>query len=654
MARTRRRLFSPSAPAMVASGKNIDLKSGAILQAVLSWRQKWQAQAWETYDTVGEVKYGINILASLVSRVQYFVAELPENKDAKPQRTENTTAIETFERLGNIVTLADLIRELAINLLVPGECYLVAFGARDEQQNKRGDLVRDEHGEVWEIRSTDEVKVENNIFHVVDIELSGGVQKWIKLDQEDDTAIRIWRQHARKHHLADSHVRAILDAAEELLWWDAAARGRAKSRLSDTGVVEIPMDMETPPMADDDPALTGAERTAKRILEAAMEPISNPGSSASVAPIVVTYPANDQRKSGLNHLKIDRPQDELIEKRTDRALSRIERGLNLPVGVVSGLGTATHWGGGQIEESTFREHVEPLVMLIISALTTSFLHPILREEGLDPEKYVIWYDNSNLITHQDKAANSLRALELGAIGWPALRRELGYSESDAPEDDEREEIREWLQSIRSSQKQGIVEDPSDPNQPGDDPNAPPGKPPPPGKKTAPTEQRAAPLKRKGQSPVAASAYTNGLSTLVASVQAMADEKVRRAQEKAGNRLRSRARKVPAYSAAIRGVRSEDVARTLGREAVINLGINDLFDGCFDNLTDRLTYFTSSHDTFSPRLTASVAAPFLAKKLHEISSEVLFSEPSMHFLVPSSIVEQALDLARQEATDAVQA
>lgn len=628
----RRRLFSKTETTLIASAVKVNIEAYEAVKRVLALRQKWQDQAWETYDAVGEVKYGVNSLAALVSRVTIFAAEMPENeKDSPPKRTSNPEVKDAVERLGSIVKRSEIIRELAIGLLVPGEVYLICFGPREAETNGAGDIIREASDETWEIRSQDEIKTENNQTKVLDI--TSESEKWITLDQtKGDAFIRIWRQHARKHALADSHVRGILDPAEELLWWDAAARARSKSRFSDRGIVLVPSDMDLPPRTEDDKKLTGAQRTAKEIQDVASHTLQNPGSAAASVPLTATYPANDQRRSGLEHITFESPTDDLMEKRTDRCLQRIEQGLNLPVGIISGLGEASHWGGGQIEESTFREHVEPLIMLIITALTEAYLHPLLKEAGVaDYQKYVIWYDASSLIIHQDKSTNAIRALELGGINWPALRRALGFNESDAPTDEEAEEILEWLKSVRGGNRdrEGIVANPQDEeiDKP-DDPTAPPKKNAP-GERT-PVEQPSGPMRRRGQSPIAAS------------IQVMADEQIRRAHEKAGNRLRSRAKKIPAYANAIKGVKSEDVARTLGRDACLKLGIDDIFEGCFNGLESRFIYFASEGN--GVHVSRKAVLEFRTV-IQELAVNSLFAKPDDDLIVPASTVNRYLTAAR---------
>lgn len=630
---------------LIAAGKKVDLSKQNAVANILRRRELWQEQSWNTYDAVGEVKYGVNYIAFLSSRVILYVGTQPEQLDAAPSRLgvddngepvdltgDDKLAVDTLDRLGAPVTRADKQREMAVCLLVPGEYYLICIGARGDTPEK------------WLVRSQDEVITEGDNTYVIDPDTD---EKVLLDSTQGDTFIRIWRQHAKRHHYADSHVRGILEPAEELLWWDAAAVARAKQRLGDSGAVLVPSDMETVEQSEEDAQLSGAARTAKRLQEAAMVPIKNPGAPEAASPIFATYPANEQRKSGLEHITFDRPQDQLLEKRTDRCLQRIAQGLNVPVEIISGLSQAAHWGGGAIEEAVFREHVEPIVILICAALTQSFLHPILEEEGVtDFDKYVIWYDASNLVVHPDMGQAADRGVELGAISRAAWRRMRGIPERDKPSDEEAAAILEWLQATRSGQgglneNQGVVKNPQKPSQP-HDPNAPPGGPE--GRNPSehpPVDQPAGPLRGPGQKPIAAS--LNGtFDVFAARIEALADERIRRALEKAGNQLRSRANKVSSYKQSLRGVKPEYVAATLGKEAATKLGIDDLFSDSFESVPSRIA-FLCERAGYDPDQSRSVGYA-IKDELTLLACQRLFSPPTDEPLVQPGTLHDLLNVS----------
>jgi hypothetical protein len=42
----------------------------------------WQAEAWEYYDAIGEIKYAFNLVASVVSRIRIFAAAVDDPAQA--------------------------------------------------------------------------------------------------------------------------------------------------------------------------------------------------------------------------------------------------------------------------------------------------------------------------------------------------------------------------------------------------------------------------------------------------------------------------------------------------------------------------------------------------------------------------------------------
>lgn len=93
-----------------------------------------------------------------------------------------------------------------------------------------------------------------------------------------------------------------------------------------------------------------------------------------------------------------------------------------------------------IDDSTFRQHLEPAVLVMIDSLTQGYLWPALAAVGFTPDQYrqvVIWYDPTELVTHPDRTADALQMWDRFAISDEALRQATGFAESDAPEGIER-------------------------------------------------------------------------------------------------------------------------------------------------------------------------------------------------------------------------
>lgn len=610
-----------------ASGQLIDLSNASAITATLRRRDRWQYQALDALEACGELSYCMFVLSGLMSRLTLYAAEFPPEADSDPIRTENTAVIDTVNRLGTPLERSEIQRELTTGLLVPAECYLTCLQPTAGRPNTK---------ELWEIRSIDEVEESGSKVLLRD---SPEDESPIYLDQSSgDTFIRIWRRHPRWKSKAFSPIKPLLDDIDQLLWWKAAGSAAAKNRLTLAGALGIPQNLETPSENEDDARLSGSDRFVKRIYNAAIAAITNPGSGPASIPIFYTYPPNDSGKSGLDYLSMDRPQDDFLENRINQITATVNRGLPVPPEVISGLAGATHFGGGQIEEALFSQHIEPTAVLLVSSLTTAFLHPILRKMGIpNPEKYLIWYDNSNLIIHRDMGQAADKGFEYGTVSPSAWRRERGFSERDAPSEEERAAMMEWLRSLRGREEIR----PQDMKTPVDsDPNRTP-KENPVGERTPEGEDRGPGMKGKGQ-PILSSANPanspNGHSPeLISRLQVFSDATIRRALERAGNKLRSRAGKFPEYRKTLTSVPGESVAAHLGPKMVEKLDTSDLFDGCFNYVPGRVEFIV--HNTLpDARLHTLAASAALSTLLHETCKRHLYNPPTEDYLISESDLE----------------
>lgn len=112
------------------------------------------------------------------------------------------------------------------------------------------------------------------------------------------------------------------------------------------------------------------------------------------------------------------------------------QGLDVPKDVVTGLANVKYSNALQIDEALYKAHIEPLMLLIVDALTVVYLRPYLIANGYD-EKDVknvcIWYDPSLVATRNDRAADADVGFDKLAVSYDAWRRAHGFSQSDAPD-----------------------------------------------------------------------------------------------------------------------------------------------------------------------------------------------------------------------------
>jgi hypothetical protein len=521
---------------MTAAAHRIDLEE---LKRQPFRRQEWQARTWAAFDEVGEVKYALSFLGNAVGKLRLFAAERAE-PDAEPEPSENVAAKQALARLHSEAGgHTEILREAAINLSAPGECFLVRTELPDGSES-------------FDIRSTDELVLTGNKY-----ELKEPGQMSPTVLPEDSFVLRIWVRHPRWSSQPDSSLRGVLNIVDELLLLDRAARAILRSRIAGAGILKVPTSLSFGPL---DPSRTDDEASdpfIEDLMLAMTTPIRDEGSASAVVPMVIRGATEDL--AGLEHMALDRPLDTALGDWYERTIRRLAQGLNVPPEVILGVAGISHWGAWQIEESTFKAHIEPLAVLILEALTVGYFRPVLRDMGVaDVERFVIWYDPSNLVGRPNTEQDAKDAHAAFVISDEALRRELNYPESDAPLPDE---IARRCQIASCS------------------------KPTPTG--AVPTIERQPPVQA-----VTAAAFRDLGARLAEIDRALferllvaASAALKRVLERAGNRTRSKVRGDRAIAASLEGVSADAVIAQLGPVLLAANGLEAeiLIEGAFEDL-----------------------------------------------------------------------
>jgi hypothetical protein len=424
----------------------------------------WQAEAWEYYDAIGEIKYAFNLVASVVSRIRIYAAVIDDPSETpisvrQSELVDDRLAAAAERALARLNSAyggqAGLLRDAALNLAVAGECYLVQMPAKPSQRLP----------ESWDIRSVDEVTTDpRGGFNVIgrreqSTTTQGGIDKTSKLGK-DAFVGRIWRSHPRFSDEADSSLRGLLDLCAELLLLNRTFRATARSRLN-AGALYLPDGLSVASQGDGDfpydsedgigPNFTAEEAEdefEEQLMDAMTTPIRDEESASAVVPLIIRGPAELGDK--IKQFKFERSFDPALAERSDRVLERILQGLDVPKDVVTGLANVKYSNAMQIDESLYKAHIEPLMLLIADALTVVYLRPYLIANGYEEtqvNRIVVWYDPSAIATRNDRATDADSGFDRMAVSANTWRRAHGFSDADAPTPKEL--------SIRLLQERGV-------------------------------------------------------------------------------------------------------------------------------------------------------------------------------------------------------
>jgi len=412
----------------------------------------WQKEAWEYYDAIGEVKYAFNLVASVVSRIRLYAASVDDPAEA-PVPIDKSTIIDeklaaaaarALDRLDSAYGgQAGLLKDAALNLQVTGECYLVQVPER----------IGSGLPESWDIRSTDELQIDQKGNYIINPRreissggsmMSSGNIEAIPLPSSAFIG-RIWKSHPRYSQEADSSLRGLLDLCAELLLLNRTFRATARSRLN-AGALYLPdgLSVAASPEADypyDEDGVyneqynpeEAADDFEDQLIDAMTTPIKDEDSASAVVPLIIRGPADLGDK--IKQFKFERSFDPALAQRADRVLERIMQGLDVPKDIVTGLANVKYSNATQIDESLYKAHIEPLMLLIADALTIVYLRPYLISIGYsesEVNRIVIWYDPSQVTTRNDRAADADAGFNNLAVSYDTWRRAHGFSDNDAP------------------------------------------------------------------------------------------------------------------------------------------------------------------------------------------------------------------------------
>jgi hypothetical protein len=324
---------------------------------------------------------------------------------------------------------AGMLESVGVHLVVAGECYLVG---------------REIDGaDVWEVLSSMEIQDGSSGWQILN---EDGL--WIPL-ADNDTIIRVWKPKPDRRWEADSPFRSLLPILDQIEWLSRYIHSQTTSRLTGAGIIFLPEEMTFPPP----PQKEGKEQEYANEAEGftltlganMMEPIKDPASPAAQVPLVVTAPGEHIDK--IKHVTFWTPLDENAQTLMESLLHRFARGMDLPNEMIEGMASnegtgggrsngVSHWGAWMIEEQAIKMHIEPMLDVLVSALTVYYLRP-LNQGSTDR----VLADTSTLRLRPDR---SQEAMELADRGWlkeSVAVTENGFSVEDMPTDEER---RTWL------------------------------------------------------------------------------------------------------------------------------------------------------------------------------------------------------------------
>jgi hypothetical protein len=407
--------------ALTASAARVPIRKAKRTLGRLSVDAEWQSRAWDYLERSPELSFSTRWLRNALSRATLSVVDAATADDAEPVPLVHPQAEAALADLfGGPTGQSQMLGEFAVHLTVPGSCWLIGRPAAEASEDET-EVDR------WQVASTEEL---NRAGTGVALDTGDGTKTPLT---DEDIIVRVWRPSERRHWLATSPVRSLLDVLSDIEGFSAHNRAVIDSRLAGNGLLLLADEIKLPPPSQDAEGLHPDPFMAA-LIEAMVTPISDRNSASAVVPLVATGPADAIAAS--KHLTFSTEFDRRILDLQAGAIGRLATGIDVPREVLLGQGDVNHWGAWLISDDALRLHVEPLLATICDALTSGYLRPAVKTLGGDPSRVALWFDTSQVVQRPNRTAEARDLTDRGALSDEAYRREAGFSEDDAPTPDE--------------------------------------------------------------------------------------------------------------------------------------------------------------------------------------------------------------------------
>ena len=427
----------------------------------ISRNSDWQTDAWEAVDLVGELRYYVGWRASSCSRCRLVASELDENTGLptggiSEDNTEGERVREIVSKIADgTLGQAALTKRVVECLTVPGELWIVILTRPVKGAPAQPDgSVRTR--QEWYAVSKEEIKKSNKGSGTNIVLPTGEEHEFVK---GTDIIFRVWIPKPRKASEPDSPVRAVLDSIREIVRTTKTIANASKSRLIGNGVLFVPHEMSLPAAQGPVSEVEGEEiaplvgepavqQLTDMLFQVAETAVEDEDSQAAFIPVIAGVPG--EQIKDVKHIRFDNEITEVAIKTRNDAIARLAMGLDVSPERLLGLGSQTnHWSAWQISDEDVQLHIAPVMEIFCQALTDQILRVTLAREGIDPSKYVVWYDPSQLTIDPDKSDEAKFAYENGAINGEALRKYLGLGDDAGYDFTTREGWVMWAQDAVS-------------------------------------------------------------------------------------------------------------------------------------------------------------------------------------------------------------
>lgn len=380
----------------------------------------WQIKAWRFYGTpdgtyafgirtnqgaIGEVRFVMGWVAQQIGRIEWHV-------EIDGRRLDNEEADALMAQVAN----EESTIIVATNLIVAGELNYVALS--DSEIERLNDSPK-----MAALAGPSMPGDDDRRWMAVSV-IDPYRQELLTAANTNGLNLRAIWPHPGRLAAADPPLRSVIDILEEIEQLQDLAFSQNRSRIAQMGILTVANEFDL--------AVPGGD-FGTRLEEAISAPILDPRRS-SASPILLRGPfelMTGSLSNGARGVQWTKPPtdgfDDRIDEKMKFLIQRLAWGFPVAPEILLGMTATNRAVAFQIEESTYRSHVEPIAKLV-GRVYAKALSMILDGEDVKVE---VLPDATELLARRHSVADAKDAYDRGLVRAEWVRRVLGIDEEDA-------------------------------------------------------------------------------------------------------------------------------------------------------------------------------------------------------------------------------
>jgi hypothetical protein len=400
--------------------------------------------AWDHYEKIGEVHYGIDRTAFVAGYARLFPQRVNARSEATDDRDQGVLAdivAGIYSPFGGTRALLERADTL---MRVPGEGYLIRVRDGDNPPDGYWILSPDEIQSANLIDGKPEPGAPIKWMTATTTGTDGMENNFIREVRQEDFLGRIWNPSKRFVDMVNSPMAALRGECEELITLTDSIMGRLRSRFALAGLLLVPSEMNEVNIAGPTPTQEYSNKILSFLIAMMTRNVMNHDQAYAHIPGILMGPAAVLEQ--VRHLVLDTAIDEKDIQLRAELIGRILTGLDIQKAQAQDNENSNHCNAWANSEDERRIAVQPKLEALCWTFTRAILHKELKEKNWTPGKITpwrVWFDLSEASTQINQSENFRLAWEHGHVSDDAARRSIGATKTDAPSPEEKVRWAGW-------------------------------------------------------------------------------------------------------------------------------------------------------------------------------------------------------------------